>query len=199
MSQQSPDKNDGLIDRLDAVMNGIRKDGSITVNATLLRECRTALRWQSEEIAKQVDAECKAKSRVPSSIESTPTEIERDARMWLDVAEKLLLQYVPAEHDGRNTWLMSMGASEEAHHQRVLWNKRNEKAGNPARIDPKKAKHRDRLLTTLSARGLSPELVERIDAQRQSSRFTTASPYFILTPKEWDEIKQCFDIGESRG
>lgn len=80
------DKNDGLIDRLDAVMNGIRKDGSITVNATLLRECRTALRWQSEEIAKQVDAECKAESRVPSSIAPTTVGplVRGEAGDWID-------------------------------------------------------------------------------------------------------------------
>lgn len=78
-----------------------------------------------------------------ASVSNQRTDLEG----WLDTAETLLLQFVPAGHDGRNTWLLNMGVSEAAHHQRVEWNRRHGKDEHSRdRLDPNRALFRERLL-----------------------------------------------------
>lgn len=88
------------------------------------------------------------------SADRSPDKRDENAErleLWLNTAEKMLLQFVPSTHDGRNTWLLNVGVSEEAHHQRVEWNRRNEKQGNPARLDPTVAIYREKLLAALAS------------------------------------------------
>lgn len=47
-------------------------------------------------------------------------------RTRVQAAEALILQ-LPADHDGRNTWLLNYGTGLEAQAKRTAWNMRNQR------------------------------------------------------------------------
>jgi hypothetical protein len=62
----------------------------------------------------------------PTNIALTKAEIKSgyDRMRW---AEDLILQ-LPAEHEGRNSWLLTFGRGEEAEALRSAWSRKNGRA-----------------------------------------------------------------------